>query len=444
MADKLTKRTVEAARPPEVKARADRKRWRWLGDTEVPGFGVKVYGSGVRVFCLRYRTRAGRQRMLKLGTFGELTVQAARELARKEKARILEGEDPQGERQKARVLVGVHTVDDLVSRWLDDYAREARRGWEKDQRRVDRRIRPALGSLPLEDLGHAEVKTWHRDLGKSGRIEANRCVETLRAAWKWADREELLPDGLQDPTKKYGGRLGFKYRERSRDRWLRIEETERLMVAVHAEDDPYVQAAIAFFLLTGLRKRELFSARWSDVDLERGEIRLPDTKTGEPQTRTLTSDAVAILEGMPRMAESPFLFPSPKDPARPRDDIKKPWERIRQAANLEDVTLHDLRRTCGSYLAQAGVPLHTIGAILGHKDEVVTKLYARLARDDERKALEALAGKLRGVLGLSHAEEESKALPDRLRALLEAEGNDPDALAAGLRGLVDWDGAAEA
>ena len=229
MADKLTKRTVEAARPPEVKARADRKRWRWLGDTEVPGFGVKVYGSGVRVFCLRYRTRAGRQRMLKLGTFGELTVQAARELARKEKARILEGEDPQGERQKARVLVGVHTVDDLVSRWLDDYAREARRGWEKDQRRVDRRIRPALGSLPLEDLGHAEVKTWHRDLGKSGRIEANRCVETLRAAWKWADREELLPDRLQDPTKKYGGRLGFKYRERSRDRWLRIEETERLM-----------------------------------------------------------------------------------------------------------------------------------------------------------------------------------------------------------------------
>ncbi len=106
MADKLTKRTVEAARPPEVKVPADRKRWRWLGDTEVPGFGVKVYGSGVRVFSLRYRTHTGRQRMLKLGTFGELTVQAARNLARKEKGRVLEGEDPQAERQRGAERMG--------------------------------------------------------------------------------------------------------------------------------------------------------------------------------------------------------------------------------------------------------------------------------------------------------------------------------------------------
>ena len=445
---KLTKRTVETAELPERKEDelegTYRKRWGWLGDDEVRGFGLKLYGSGRRVFALRYRTRSGRHRMLTLGTFGELTVQEARALARKEKAQVLEGEDPQGERQKARILVGVRTVDDLVSRWLGDYAKEERRGWEKDKRRVDRRIRPALGRILLEDLGHAEVKTWHRDLGKSGKIEANRCVETLRAAWKWADREDLLPGGLQDPTKKYGGRLGFKYKERSRDRWLRVEETERLMRAVRAEDDPYVRAAIPLFLLTGLRKRELLSARWCDVDLERGEIRLPDTKSGVPQTRTLTSAAVEILKEIPRMAESTFVFPSPKNPTRPRGDIKKAWERIRRAANLEDVTLHDLRRTCGSYLAQAGVPLLTIGAILGHKDDAVTKLYARLAQDDERAALEALAGKLRGVLGISPAKEEPEALPDQLRALLEEVGNDPEALAAGIRGLVNWDRAAEA
>ena len=439
----LTKRTVEAAEGPEVRESADRKKWRWVGDQEVRGFGVKVYGSGLKVFALRYRTRKGRHRMLRLGTFGELTVQGARDLARKEKNRVLEGDDPQAERQKERVAVAVQMVGDLLSRWLNDYAREKRTRWKGDERRIDRSLRPALGKLLVEDLGHAEIKNLHRDLGKSGKVEANRCVETLRAAWKWADREGLLPEGLQDPTKKYGGRQGFRYKERSRDRWLRMEETERLMEAVRKEDDPYVCAAIPLFLLTGLRKRELLSARWSDVDLERGEIRLSDTKSGEPQTRTLTTDAMEILKGIPRMAESPYVFPSPRNPKRARNDIKKPWERIREAADLRDITLHDLRRTCGSYLAQSGTPLHTIGAILGHKDEVVTKLYARLSKDDERKALEALAGKLRGVLGLPKTEED-EALPDRLRALLDELGNDPESLAAGLRELVDWDGAAEA
>lgn len=71
-------------------------------------------------------------RMLTVGTFGELTVQDARALARKEKAQVLDGEDPQGERQKARIQVGVRTVGDLMSRWLDDYAKQERRGWEKD------------------------------------------------------------------------------------------------------------------------------------------------------------------------------------------------------------------------------------------------------------------------------------------------------------------------
>ena len=91
----LTKKSVERAKPREVKKPSDRRKWSWLGDDEVRGFGVKIYGSGTKGFSLRYRTKTGRQRMLKLGTFGELTVQQARDLARKEKVRVLEGEDPQ-------------------------------------------------------------------------------------------------------------------------------------------------------------------------------------------------------------------------------------------------------------------------------------------------------------------------------------------------------------
>ncbi|GMV08006.1 MAG: hypothetical protein AMXMBFR53_42810 [Gemmatimonadota bacterium] len=435
--EKLTKRTIEAAPLPLVKKPADLKRWTWLGDAEVRGFGVKLYGSGARVFALRYRTQGGRSRMLTLGPFGELTVQQARDMARREKVRVLDGADPQAERQKKAVALA--TVRDLMGRWLDDHAKAHRRRWVEDQRRTKTRILPGIGRLRIEDLTPEVLAGWHRKLGKEAPVEANRCVETVRSAWRWAEREGLLPEGLSDPSKRVK-----RYRERSRDRWLRKEEVARLMKAVQAEDDPYIRAAIPLFLLTGLRKRELLSARWADVDLARGEIRLRQTKTGVPQVRLLPGPAVEILRSLPRMRESPYLFPGPANPKSPRDDIKKPWNRIRKAAGLDKVTLHDLRRTAGSHMAQAGVPLQVIGEVLGHTHPGVTKLYARLASENEREALDTLAQVLRGPLGLPGSGSGTEELSDRLRTLLRADGDDPEALAAGLRRLVDWERASEA
>ena len=151
------------------------------------------------------------------------------------------------------------------------------------------------------------------------------------------------------------------------------------MAAVEQAEDPYVRAAVPLFILTGLRKRELLSATWANVDLDRAEIRIPETKSGGAQVRLLPAPAVSILRGLPRMAESPYVFPSPPNPAKPRGDFKKPWKRIRKRADLEDINLHDLRRTAGSHMAQVGVPLQVIGEVLGHSHPGVTKLYARLA-----------------------------------------------------------------
>ncbi|MDP2958189.1 MAG: site-specific integrase [Longimicrobiales bacterium] len=421
---KLTKTVVDRAKSPK----GDPKKWSWLGDEEVRGFGVKFYPNGRRTFALRYRTRTGRQRMFTLGEYGTLTVQQARDMARREKVRVLDGDDPQAERQREAVVIG--TMDTLMTRWIDDYANAHRRRWKEDKGRVDRHIRPAMGRLKLEDLTPDVLASWHRTLGKKTPVEANRCLETLRAAWRWADAEGLLTEGLTDPTRRLK-----KFREHGRDRWLRKAEVKRLMEATAKDEDPYVRAAVPLFLLTGLRKRELLTALWSNVDLDRGELQLPETKTGVAQVRLLPGPAVRILRDLPRMAESPYVFPSPSNPTKPRDDIKKPWARIREEAGLEDVTLHDLRRTAGSHMAQAGVPLQVIGEVLGHSHPGVTKLYARLASENERQALDTLSDALSGVLGLSGPEEGPETLQDRLRGLLEAAGDDPDALVAGLREL---------
>ena len=418
---KLTKRAVEAAR-------AEGTGWTWLGDDEVPGFGVRVYASGRRVYSLRYRTASGRQRMMKLGEHGELTVDAARKLAMKRKLQVLEGGDPLAE--KARECAQIRTVGDLMTQWIEGHAKPHRKRWEEDKRRVDARILPTLGRLVLEDVTVDRLATWHRELGQNSPVEANRCLETLRAAWRWAERQGLLPDGAMDPTRRVS-----KYREKSRDRWLRKEELERLMEATRKEPDPYVRAAVPLLLLTGLRKRELLTARWENVDLGRGEIRLPDTKSGEAQVRLLPSHAVEILRELPREG-SPFLFPSPVDGRKPRKDLKKPWERIREAAGLEDVTLHDLRRTAGSFMAQAGVPLQVIQHVLGHSHPGVTKLYARLASRNEREALETLGDEFSGILREAPDPKTEPSLRDRLALLLQ-DGEDPDTLASRLRVMAD-------
>ena len=368
--------------------------------------------------------------MLKLGQYGELTVQEARDLARKEKIRVLEGEDPRTERE--REAAGIATVGDLMSRWIEEHAKPHRKSWREDERRAEGRIRLVLGRIRLEDLTPVRLASWHQSIGKGAPTEANRCLEALRAAWRWAARHGILPEGLQDPTTKV-----TRFRERSRDRWLRLEELERLMTETHKEDDPLVRAAITLLLLTGLRKAELLSARWEDVDLERAEIRLPETKSGEAQVRLLPSPAVTILRGLPRFRESPFVFPSPTDPRTHRKDIKSQWETLRKAAGLEDVTLHDLRRTAGSFMAQAGVPLQVIQHVLGHAHLGVTKLYARLASKNEREALETLAGELSGILGNGSGSQARGRgyLRNRLEALLEEGEHDGD-LAERLRALV--------
>lgn len=437
---KLTKRKVEAAKPP-----TSGKGWAWLGDTEVPGFGVRVYPpsdmhpKGRRVYALRYRTESGRQRMMQVGQHGELTVDRARKLAMDHKLKVLEGGDPLA--LKRRKEASIRTVKDLMNRWIEDYAKKHRKRWEEDKRRVDARILPALGRVPVEDLDSDRLRRWHTKIGTESPVEANRCLETVRAAWRWAETGRLLSDDVESSDVFRGGKNApvKRFRERSRDRWLRPEELEDLMAEVRNEEDPYARAVVPLLLLTGLRKMELLSARWDQVDLDRAEIRLPETKSGEAQVRLLPSPAVGILRDLPREG-SPWVFPSPGNRKEHRRDFKRPWERIRKAADLEDVTLHDLRRTAGSYMAQAGVPLEVIQKVLGQSHPAVTKIYARLASENERDALETLAGELAGILGRNGTDSASsgeQSLRNRLRTVLGDLKTPDESLAERLRALLE-------
>ena len=346
--------------------------------------------------------------MLTLGTLGDLTVQQARDLATVEKARVRLGIDVRVERQ--REAEAVTTVGRLLDEWLERHARPHRRSVREDTYRIEGSIRPQFGRLMLQELSRSDVEKWHAQVGAKTPVEANRRLQLLRAVWEWGlGASGCIPNDLPNPTRRIR-----KFPERARDRWLREDELRRLMQVVRDHPDPFFRAAVELLLLSGLRKGELLGTQWADVDLERGEVRLRTTKSGEEQIQVIPSAAVEVFRRIPREAGSPWVFPSPSDPLRSRQDIRRPWLQVREAADIADVTIHDLRRTAGSYMAQRGVPLQVIADVLRHSHPDVTKVYARLSDTNRRDALEGLAGHLATVtsdVGIGNAEQDWRGFP---------------------------------
>ena len=112
---------------------------------------------------------------------------------------------------------------------------------------------------------------------------------------------------------------------------------------------------------------------------------LADSKTG-PRRVPLNSQARRILDSQPQ-TESPFVFPSPLDPSRPRSSELSIWDRVREAAGIEDVRLHDLRHTHASHAVMNGVPVPVVSRMLGHASVRMTLRYAHLGdREIEAEA----------------------------------------------------------
>jgi integrase len=107
--------------------------------------------------------------------------------------------------------------------------------------------------------------------------------------------------------------------------------------------DAYAVAAIRLLMLTGARLREMLDAKWEYIDFDRGMIFLPDSKTGRKPIY-LSAAAAAILSALPRVDGNPYLFPGEKK-GQPRADLKRPWDAISEAVELDGVRLHDLRHS---------------------------------------------------------------------------------------------------
>ncbi len=143
-------------------------------------------------------------------------------------------------------------------------------------------------------------------------------------------------------------------------------------------------------IFTGARLREILDLKSENVDLERGLLLLPDSKTGR-KTIVLNEAAIDILKGHPKLG--PYVIAG-DNPDKPRTDLKKPWAAICKHAALEGVRLHDLRHTFASIGAGASLGLPIVGGLLGHSQPQTTARYAHLGADPLRRATNVIGHRL--------------------------------------------------
>ena len=291
---KLTKRTIEAL----FAEGRDTVFW----DSELAGFGVRVYRTGRRVYCVQTRGPAGPKRVT-LGRHGEITSDAARRQAAAVIDRIKRGEAPFPVAPEPEL-----TVAGLAERFLRSHVEVNCSANTKDsfRRIVRNHILPALGGLAVAAVERRHVVALHDSLSAMP-TQANRTLAVLSAMFRLAEAWDLAPPG-RNPCR--GVR---RYKEKPRERFLSRDEYRRLgRVLAEAEKDgsenPVAVAAIRLLLLTGCRKNEILSLQWDDVDRVTGELRLKDTKSGARRV-PLTPAVEAVLSGIPRSDDSSWVIP---------------------------------------------------------------------------------------------------------------------------------------
>lgn len=357
------------------------------GNNSCTGFAVRATPAGGKQYVIQYRN-AGRLRRLSLGPVENWeTVDQAREHARALLTRLRQ-------KQVDPAVGGDGTMAAVMEHYLgglrDGSARRRMKGHPASDKTVtsvesawETHLKDPLGKLAPKDVTGAVLRDLHAKITASRKVAvegrgsrqrgglyaANRAIAYLKAAWR-ASAVDGLTAGLPDPF------TGItRNHEKPRQEYLRKSDLPKFLQAVQAEPEPF-RSYWRLMLLLGNRGGELQGLAWDDVDLEHKTVTFRDTKNGTNHEIPLPPDGVRILKALPRTGDLVFGFSRPK----------KSWQRIRKASGLTTLRPHDVRRSVGTWLGAAGLTSKQVGALLGHKSDITSRVYIALAQDVETKA----------------------------------------------------------
>ena len=376
---RLTDATIARLRP--------REREYTVWDTRIPSLGVRVRPSGGASFVL-LRQADGRSRRKSLGSVMSLGVDTVR---RQCHAIIAELESNGTTKQTPDIpLFHVFVERSWKQAHFPKYKPSTR---IHAHAALANQLLPAFGATPLDRITRYQALRWFDGYSQTAPGGANHTLQLLRQILNFAIVCGHIGTNPARGIKMNRRAVLTRFLSRAEIQRLHRTLDERLRIGPGSRQQAEI---IRLLLLTGCRRNEIISLRWSEVHGD--TLALADSKTG-PRTVPLNAQARRLIESQPR-GQSPFVFPSQRDISRPRNRELPLWYSVRREADLEDVRLHDLRHTLASHAVMNGVPVPVVSRLLGHSNARMTLRYAHLADKDVEAAAERIGAGLARVMAL--------------------------------------------
>src|SRR5262245_29102773 len=422
----ITKRLVDGLEPTGNDC--------FVWDDSLIGFGVRVQPTGAKSYVVKYRAGSGRgapTRRVTLGKVGSLTPDEARALARKMLGAVAHGSDPAALKAAER---RASTLQELAEIFLAEHVEAKRKRTTAAHYRglLENVVLPELGNRKAEQVTPSDIARLHTKM-RNRPYQANRMLAVVGALYVFAGKRKLVPFGF-NPARGIE-----KYPEKKHERFLTTDELSRIGDAIREAETvglpyeidgtkrtakhapkkanrrtkigPHAAAALRLLILTGARLREILHLEWEHVDLQRGLLLLPDSKTGK-KAIVLNAPALDILAKLPRVGTYVIAGQAAgTDNDKPRADLNRPWRAIAKRAGLSGLRLHDLRHTHASIGAGLGLGLPIIGKLLGHTQPSTTARYAHLDTDPLRRASEHIGSELAAAMGDLKSQAKGEVIP---------------------------------
>lgn len=369
MAEKLTQKRISGLTFEELAPKG------MLWDSEIVGFGVRVYPSGKKAFILSYRLK-GKKHLYTLGQYGKITLEMARDLAKKRFGEIADRKDPLQVR-KTEKRKHAYTVEKTVKLFIDKYAKEQTRNWKEAERILEKDVVPVIGKLPIDEVTKDHIiKILDSIVKRKAGIMANRTLAHMQKLFNWSVERNLIP---YSPAYK----VSPPAKNKSRDHVIADHELKDIWLQCSDMEQPF-PSIIKLLVLTGQRRGEAASVKWTDIDKEKKLWTIPRevTKSDREHIVPLSDMALEIIEAMPKLGN--YIFSTTGK--RPFENFSRDKKILlglidnvrkqRNEASARKWRIHDIRRTVASGMARLDVSPHVVEKLLNHKTGTISGVAA--------------------------------------------------------------------